>query len=201
MHTFSFVVALSFHTLTEEELAADADPRPKTWLTADRGETEDREQAASFAFRTNTSLGDDLAIEMRMDELTGGVGSTVDLSQGVERAFSSLAMATLTVWKMHHPEEGGEPTDEQLNEVLRQLNVEGAKTPAEKHVVRVAGGFERMQALLDNLRVAASWQATAVEVPAGWEDFGTMELPDRIKAAVVSAFKLARDEAQAALGK
>jgi hypothetical protein len=193
MHTFTFTVPLSYHEL-------DGVFAPKTWLTQDGGSTENEAEAAKFTFRTNTTYGDDLAIELALDDLTGGVGNTVDLQRGVDNAFSALAASALTVWQTRHPDAEEKPTDAELNELLRGVT-SNPQTPEEHHVTRVAAGFERMQVLLDNLRVAALWPVIRVAVPPGWEDFATKPLPDSVKAKVVATFKGSRDEAQSSLGK
>lgn len=201
MQTFSFVVPTRF----DKERAVE-------WLASDHTSTDVETEALRLTFRAHTTLMDDLSMELRMDELTGGVGATVDLIHGVDKTFDALSAAVRLVWDERSDDaeaEAGDgkdlkpedPTDDQLNEIITAVVNGTPATPREQNLARLSNVFTRMRVLLDNLRLAALWPIIIVDPAPGWEDFAVIELPDILKATVVNRFKIEREKAMVSLGK
>lgn len=177
----SFVVPLAW--------TGDAWSTPATkWIAANGRATDEEAEAIRFEFKGTRTLRDDLKIEVRLDEINGGIGETVDLELAVHDLREHLDRVILAeLWPEGRPP-AKDDAERQAQELLINVQADGEQFRKDRTVLN------RMTALRDRQRVAAGWPTLIVDPPRGWEDLAEKELPHGYAEAIARAYLRAFEE-------
>lgn len=179
-----------------------------SWLGADGKETEDPDKAVRFSFHVFPTGREELAIQVALDEVNGGIGATVDLERGLRNTHAGIVAALeRQIWPDGRPEADTEDLRRAQTEQLAMAFALIGTVPLEADdeegalLERKRAAYDRMAAIRDQQEMAACWATLIVDPPAGWKDVADRELRGAYREALVRAFVAARDAKVSTEGK
>jgi len=186
---------------------------PSAWLDHNVAVTSDPDEAVRLRFKLHPNGIEDAAIQRRIDDITGGIGNTVDLERGIDttRAAIMRGLGERLFPADEDVGEDGEPVEltpaeqmerrDALNQAFAGLHLLDPSDDATAELQRQSSALRRMLDLQERVEVAAVWTVLGVDHPKAWKDLADMELSTAHRNAVIRAFGLARREAETTSGK
>jgi hypothetical protein len=178
-----------------------------SWLDLRGKETEERDGRAQFTFHLWPTGREEMAIQVRLDDINGGIGQTVDLERGLRNTHAGIVAALeRQIWPEGRPETE-DPVEkkahtEKLAIAYALIGMGAADDDEEAKVLeRRRNAYDRMASLRDQQEMAAAWSVLIVDPPDGWKDIAERELRSSYREALTSAFVAARDAKANEAGK
>lgn len=176
------------------------------WLGRDGRKVDKLEDAVKFEFLLWPNGREEIQIQLRLDDLNGGIGQTVDLEQGIRNTHTAITKALeARLWPAGRPET---TTQEEAREQAKLLaGAFGAigVVPSEdeelKKLEKKRLAYDRMSELRDQQEMAASWPVLIVDPPPGWEDIAERDMSPGHRRALVRDYARARERAGQTSGK
>tara|TARA_R110000824_G_scaffold54028_2_gene149060 strand:- start:14560 stop:15195 length:636 start_codon:yes stop_codon:yes gene_type:complete len=192
---------------TPETAKDPKNPQPIRWLDANLQEVARAAKKLTLTFYLWPTMGEDIKINLSIDALSGGIGSTVDLQQGISQTnIVVLREVEELIWPgAPESEENpngipkGRPTA--TNDAERSAHDNLVDTAWRHHNTRNMQALQRMGEVGRKIEAAACWQHLIIEPPDGWENLSTKDMPPAKRDAVLSGYMAAKNAKEEASGK
>jgi hypothetical protein len=151
--------------------------------------------AVRLRFRMWPNMAERATIQMRVDELFGGLSQAVDVDLALQDLYASCR---LEYERAVFPD--GRPKVTSPEEVKAQTaaldRMWAMDANSQKRVK-----MQRLEAMRDALNVAAEWPTLIVRPPPGWADLAALEIPPATNDLIVRAYQQAKRGAEQESGK